>query len=127
MIILDRVLRERQAASQPIRVAMIGAGYMGRGLALQINRYTPGMELVAIANRTVSGAERAYSESGIESLQYVESQSALEDAIRKGQYSVTADAQLVCRAEGIDAIIEVTGEIEFGASVVLRQLIMASM
>ena len=122
MIILDRVLRERQEAGRPIRVAMIGAGYMGRGLALQITRYTPGMELVAIANRTVAEAERAYSESGIESLQHVESQAALEDAIRKGQYSVTADAQLVCRAEGIDAIIEVTGEIEFGASMVLTAI-----
>ena len=122
MIILDRALRERQEAGRPIRVAMIGAGYMGRGLALQISRYTPGMELVAIANRTVSEAERAYRESGIESLQHVESQAALEDAIRKGRYSVTADAQLVCRAEGIDAIIEVTGEIEFGASMVLTAI-----
>ena len=122
MIILDRALRERQEAGRPIRVAMIGAGYMGRGLALQISRYTPGMELVAIANRTVAEAERAYRESGIESLQHVESQAALEDAIRKGRYSVTADAQLVCRAEGIDAIIEVTGEIEFGASMVLTAI-----
>jgi len=122
MIILDRVLQARQATGKPIRVAMIGAGYMGRGLALQISRYTPGMELVAIANRTVAEAERAYSESGITAVQHVDSKVALEDAVNKGQYSVTDDAQLVCQAEGIDAVIEVTGEIEFGASVVLTAI-----
>ncbi len=122
MIILDKALQERQQTGRPVRVAMIGAGYMGRGLALQICRYTPGMELVAIANRTVAEAERAYQQSGIETVQRVDSQAALEDAIKKGQYSVSDDAQMVCQAEGIDAIIEVTGEIEFGARVVLTAI-----
>ncbi|VAW75262.1 Homoserine dehydrogenase, partial [hydrothermal vent metagenome] len=122
MIILDKALQERQQAGRPVRVAMIGAGYMGRGLALQICRYTPGMELVAIANRTVSEAERAYHQSGVETVQRVDSQAALENVIKKNQYSVSDDAQMVCRAEGIDAIIEVTGEIEFGARVVLTAI-----
>ena len=118
MIILDKALQEREAQGRPIRVGMIGAGYMGRGLALQILRYTSGMELVAIANRTVSEAERAYRESGVESVQFPDSQSALEDAVSQGKCSVTDDAMLVCQAAGIDIIIEVTGEIEFGAGVV---------
>ncbi|MGV6860091.1 MAG: NAD(P)H-dependent oxidoreductase [bacterium] len=122
MIILDRDLRKREDEGRPVRVAMIGAGYMGRGLALQICRYTPGMELVAIANRTLSEAERAYREAGIPSVQTVDSQPALEDAVRRGDYAVTDDAQLVCKAEGIDAVIEVTGEIEFGAGLVLTAI-----
>ncbi|HHH43556.1 MAG TPA: NAD(P)-dependent oxidoreductase [Gammaproteobacteria bacterium] len=122
MIILDRVLQQRQDEGRPIRVAMIGAGYMGRGLALQICRYTPGMELVAIANRTLSGAERAYREAGIASVQHVDSQSALEAVVHQGQYAVTDNAPLVCQADGIDAVIEVTGEIEFGAGLVLTAI-----
>ncbi len=122
MIILDRVLQQRQDEGRPIRVAMIGAGYMGRGLALQICRYTPGMELVAIANRTVTEAERAYREAGIASVQHVDSRSALEAAVHQGQYAVTDDAQLVCQADGVDAVIEVTGEIEFGAGLVLTAI-----
>jgi predicted dehydrogenase len=35
---------------------MIGAGFMGRGIALQIATATPGMELVAICNRSVERA-----------------------------------------------------------------------
>jgi predicted homoserine dehydrogenase-like protein len=39
MIIVDSTLRAREAAGNPIRVAMIGAGFMGRAIARQI--YTP--------------------------------------------------------------------------------------
>ena len=60
MIIVDRALEERERAGKPIRVAMVGAGFMGKGIALQIETATPGMRLVAIANRTVSRAREAY-------------------------------------------------------------------
>lgn len=122
MIILDKALEQREEKNTPIRVAMIGAGYMGRGLALQIQRYTPGMQLVAIANRTLAGAEKAYRQAGVESVRVVDNPLALEDAISKNQCAITDDAQMVCQAEGVDAIIEVTGEIEFGARVVMTAI-----
>ena len=52
MIILDKALEQRQKEGNPVRVAMVGAGYMGRGIALQIEKYINGMKLVAISNRT---------------------------------------------------------------------------
>lgn len=122
MIILDKALEQLEEKNTPIRVAMIGAGYMGRGLALQIQRYTRGMHLVAIANRTISGAEKAYRQAGVESVQVVDNPLALEDAIKNNQCAVTDDAQMVCQAEGVDVIIEVTGEIEFGARVVMTAI-----
>ena len=36
MIIVDRALQARAAAGNPIKVGMIGAGFMGRGIANQI-------------------------------------------------------------------------------------------
>ena len=66
MLIVDKALERRQQEGRPIRVGMIGAGFMGRGIALQISRYTKGMELVAIFNRSLDGARRAYREAGIE-------------------------------------------------------------
>lgn len=122
MIILDKALADLERRNKPIRVAMVGAGYMGRGLAVQIARYTRGMELVAIANRTVSEAERAYREAGVDAVSHVDSRPALEQAITSGKCSITDDAQLVCQADGVDAIIEVTGEIEFGAHVVITAI-----
>jgi len=43
------LLREREAAGDPIRVALVGAGSMGLGIAWQIGR-TPGMRLVMVAD-----------------------------------------------------------------------------
>ena len=122
MIIVDKALEELQRQNKPIRVGMIGAGFMGRGIALQIVAYVKGMQLVAISNRTLSSAERAYREAGIEEITPVSTTSQLEESIKRGKYAVTEDPSLICEAEGIDAIIEVTGEIEFGAQVVLSAI-----
>lgn len=122
MIIVDKALQRREAEGNPIRVGMVGAGFMGRGIALQILNYTPGMDLVAIANRTLSGAIRAYREAGVQDVEIVDRVEDLEDAIRRGRHAATDNALLVCQAEGIDAIIEVTGTVEFAARVVLEAI-----
>ena len=122
MIIVDRALAARAAAGNPVRVGMVGAGFMGRGIANQIVNTVPGMRLAAIANRTLANARRAYSEAGVDAVATVEDASALNDAIRRGQAAVTEDPMLLCRAEGLDAIVEVTGDVEHGARVVLEAI-----
>lgn len=122
MIIIDKALEQRQQAGNPIRVAMVGAGFMGRGIALQIFSAVPGMELVAISNRHLDGAKRAYAEAGVESVATVETVAQLEAAVAQGQYAVTEDAFLLAQAENIEAIIEVTGAVEFGAHLVLKAI-----
>lgn len=122
MIILDKILEQRHVDSKPIKVAMVGAGFMGRGVALQIVKYTLGMELVAISNRNIESARRAYKEAGIEEITTVESLGQLEEAIKHKKLAITDDAVLLCQAEEIDAVFEVTGSIEFAASVALEAI-----
>jgi predicted homoserine dehydrogenase-like protein len=122
MIIIDKALQARAEAGNPVRVGMIGAGFMGRGVANQIINSVPGMELVAISNRTLDAAKRAYSDAGIEAVQVVETVSQLQSAIAQGKYAVTEDATLLCQANDIDALIELTGTIEFGAHVVMKAI-----
>ncbi len=95
---------------------------MGRGIALQIATAVPGMEVAAIYNRHVEGARQTYAQAGIEETRLVETAVQLEEAISRGQYAVTDDALLLCRADNIDAIVEVTGTIEFGAQVILEAI-----
>jgi len=120
VVIVDAALEKREAEGDPIRVGMIGAGYMGRGIALQFLTPLVGLRLVAIANRTLSQAQRAYHEAGIDDVKVVERASQLEEAIRLNRHSITDDPAVLCEAGNIDAIIEATGEIEFGASVALQ-------
>ncbi len=122
MIIVDTALKARHEAGNPVKVAMIGAGFMGRGVANQIINSVPGMSLVAISNRNLASAERAYSEAGVEDFREVTSVGELEASIEKGVPAVTEDAMLLCQAGGIEAVIDVTGAIEFGTQVVMEAI-----
>jgi predicted homoserine dehydrogenase-like protein len=73
MIIVDTALQKRFEQGKPVRTAIIGAGYMGRGVALQIISAFAGMKLVAVSNRTLSEADRAYRQAGIDSVTTVTS------------------------------------------------------
>lgn len=120
MIIVDRALQARADAGNPIRVGMVGAGFMGRGIANQITNSVPGITLSAISNRSAAGARRAYEEAGVHGPVEVNTVADLDDAIRIGRPAFTDDAMLLARADGIDAIIEVTGAVDFAAGVVLE-------
>lgn len=108
MIILDKALAERAAEGRPVRVGIVGAGYMARGIAAHALALD-GMQLVAMANRTVEHARAILDELGV-------------PASSDGGVVVTDDAEAVCRAEDVDVVIETTGEVEFGAHVVLAAL-----
>jgi predicted homoserine dehydrogenase-like protein len=118
VIIVDRALEQRAAEGRPVRAAMVGAGFMGRGVVNQIVSSTPGMELVAIANRHVDGARRAYAEAGVEEVVGVSSGRELDAAAARGRPCVTDDAFALCQSDAVDVILEATGAVEFAAGIV---------
>ena len=122
MIIVDTALKKREAEGRPVRVGLIGAGFMGRGVANQIINSVPGMELVAISNRSIDSAKRAYTEAGAGEPAVATTLGRLQDAIASGKPVVTPNADLLADAERIDALVEVTGSVEFGARIVMRAM-----
>ena len=68
MILVDKALAEREQNGNPIRVAIVGAGYSGRNIAYQIIHSFPGLRLVAIANRTLTAAHAALAGAGVTAL-----------------------------------------------------------
>jgi predicted homoserine dehydrogenase-like protein len=117
MIIVDRALEDRQRQDQPIHVGLVGAGYMGRGIALAIATAVPGMRLAAVASRTVASAKRAYAEAGISEAEIATSVGALEAAIAARRPAIAEDPLDLCRAGNLDVVIDATGEVELGAHV----------
>jgi predicted homoserine dehydrogenase-like protein len=100
---------------------MVGAGAMGRGIAMQMLQHFPGLRLVGIANRTLANARRAYADAGIEPI-VVETVRELERVSDAGQYAITEDPAIVCDSPSIEVLIEVTGTVEHAASTVLRAI-----
>src|SRR3984957_16756391 len=122
MIIVDTALERRQQEGNPIRIGMVGAGYMGQGMAAVIERNMVGMRVVAIANRTVETAERAFADAGLEDSVEVSDQETLDTVVASGGRAVTADPLLLCRSPQIEAIIECTGQVEEGARTVTEAI-----
>jgi predicted homoserine dehydrogenase-like protein len=122
VVIIDSALSNRLAQGNPVRVGMVGAGFMARGVALQILTATPGIRLVAVANRTLAEAERAYRDAGVEPAGSVDTVSDLERAIDEKRYVVTDDPTVLCGAAQIEAIIETTGDVEHGARVAFEAI-----
>src|SRR3989475_10356722 len=120
MIIVDKALQAREEQGLPIRVGMIGAGFMGQGLTNQIVNSVPGMRMAAVYNRRPERAFHVYRYAGRDDVVSADSQSALDDAIRRGVPVVAEDPFAICRSSEIDVVVDVTGSVEFGAHIILE-------
>ena len=96
MLIIDAALKQREVENNPVKVALVGAGFMGRGLVNQVVNSTPGMRLVAICNRTQANAERAYLEAGVQRFTVVNNAVDLDRVVRAGGYAITSNYEAVC-------------------------------
>jgi len=120
VIIVDNALKAREAEGRPIRVALVGAGFMAQGLANQIVNSVPGMALVAVYARRRERAEALLAYAGVESVLLADDESALDAAIRAGDCGIVEDALALCHADGVDVVVDVTGSVELGCRVALE-------
>ena len=121
MIIVDTALERHIAAGNPpIRVGMIGAGFMASGVVLQTGGpFRDKIRIVAIANRTPSKAIDAYDAAGFPGAVVVDSAPALAKAIEAGIPAVTEDPMLVATSPHVDVVLEVTGAVDDALAPVL--------
>ena len=120
MWIVDTALKSRADQNKPIRVGIIGAGFMCQGLTNQITQSTPGMRVAAISNRRIGRAVDVFHYSGFEDVAIAGSQWELNLAVEGSKPVVTEDAMLIARSDVIDVLVDVTGSVEFGARVALE-------
>jgi len=122
MIIVDTALEQREKEGRPVRVGIVGAGYMGRGIATQLLKPPVGIRLAAISNRTLCKAEQALRDGGLTRFQKVVSAAELDQSVADSEVCVASDPLLLCDAANIDVVVDATSDMELGARVVLRAL-----
>jgi predicted homoserine dehydrogenase-like protein len=120
VLLVDNALKAREAEGAPIRVGMVGAGFMAQGLTNQIVNSVPGMRMSAIFNRRPERAAQVFEYAGCGEVATFSSQTALDETLRKGAPAVAEDPFLICRSSEIDVVVDVTGSVEFGAQVALE-------
>lgn len=122
MIIVDTALKRRLEANDPLRVGLVGAGFMGRGVALQIEQFVPAMKVVALANRDADRALDAYRLAGVDDAQVVDTVDAVNDMIATGRRPVVTDPALMASAMGVDVILDATSDVEWSAYVTMAAI-----
>ncbi len=121
MIIVDRALRSRAEANNPIRVGVVGAGFMVQGLTNTIVNSVPGMRVVAISNRHLERAISVFRYAGLEPA-IAESALGFEKLAAAATPVATENAMLICRSDYVDIVVDVTGSVEFGLHVALETM-----
>lgn len=120
MILVDTALKERAEKGKPVRVAIVGAGFMSQGLTNQIMHSTPGMRVVGVSNRNPGRALDVLRYAGCQDVVLAGTQRQFDDAVLANRPVATDDAMLLARSELVDVLVEATGSVEFGAHVVLE-------
>jgi len=99
-------LAARAAAGNPVRVGVIGAGKFGSMFLSQAPR-TPGLHIVGIADLDVARARQSCSRVGWPAERYAAG--SFQQAISDGNTYIGDDAEALIRADGIEIIVESTG------------------
>lgn len=115
---LARLGQLEQDRGHPVRVALIGAGQMGSGLAAQIGRI-PGLHLSVVADVDLDRASSAAARAGADTV--VDDPAGVARAVRDGATGVVDDAAAVSELP-VDVVVEATGVPNVGAGVVSRAI-----
>lgn len=102
-------LLEREAADNPIKVGVIGAGQMGTGMIAQISTI-PGMEVRGISDINLENAKRAAAAYNA-------------SAAKQIDIRVTTDFKEVIQSKDVEVIVDATGVPEVGAKISLETLL----
>jgi predicted homoserine dehydrogenase-like protein len=121
MILVDTALARLEATGWPIRVGLVGPGFMGAAIVRQIVTATQGMRIVAVANRHIESAIAAVRDVGLIPV-ICDTRREIERRIAASEVAVTADAEALATADGVDVVVEVTGSIEHAARVIVAAI-----
>jgi predicted homoserine dehydrogenase-like protein len=122
MILVDTILKKRARENNPIRVGVVGAGEMAKGLINQITKHTPGMMVIATYNRNLDKPIDAYKLAGIENFNIVESFSELESSLNSNIPVITQNIDLLIKSKDMDLLVDLTGSIKFSTFLTLEAI-----
>ncbi len=101
-------------------VAIVGGGFIGRGIVHRLER-TPGMRPAVVINRSIENGLLAFKVSGRNPDEVVISDDPeeLSTAIASRVPALSASPDAIGAVDGIDVVVEATGALDYGARVVL--------
>lgn len=120
MLKMNKRLGKLSKENKDIKVGIIGAGKMGKGLVNQMSRIK-GMIPALVVNRNVEKAINSLLSAGIGKEDIIVSNSIMDinAAIKKGKFVAAEYMDIVAKIDEIQAVVDATGVPETGALVAL--------
>lgn len=118
----ERLIQRERELGRPVRVGVVGAGQMGRGLIATIER-SRGMAVAVIADIEVERGVAAYAKAGRTEAATVESDLAEAAELIEAGRPVVIDNGLVMPTLPVDFVLEVSGVPEIAAQIALASLL----
>ncbi|MGI6160441.1 MAG: NAD(P)H-dependent oxidoreductase [Christensenellales bacterium] len=118
MLGLNNQLAALEERGDKVRLAVVGAGQMGRGMISQI-MHIKGMQVTVVADININAAVDALKIAGLSENDYeiVDTLSRANDCNERGKVALTQDAKIAIKANSVQAVVDATGVPDVGARV----------
>ena len=116
MLNLNKRLIQREEADKSIRVGVVGAGQMGKGLVSQVSLMR-GMNISIVSDHTMQKAVDTFLLAGIkrDDIACVTSADEATYALERGKFVACEDYEIINKCGLIDACVDATGNNDAGA------------
>lgn len=118
MLNMNRKLLKWEAEGKEIKVGIVGAGQMGRGMVVEMVKMH-GIKPAALSDIVIQNAISAFKMAGVAEDDIAEAKT-LEEANRlseAGRYVVTEDYHIVTHMNCVQCVVDVTGHTDLGAHI----------
>ena len=118
MLNMDKKLLKREEEGKVIRVGIVGAGQMGRGMVTQMV-LMKGITPAIVSDIKIENAVHAFKYAEVPDEEIVEAKTLEEAnaAMEAGKYVACEDANFVSQANLVECVIDATGVPDVGAKV----------
>ncbi|UFT98600.1 NAD(P)-dependent oxidoreductase [Radiobacillus kanasensis] len=123
MLGINRLLKQLADEGNYIKVGLVGAGQMGRGMISQIEKMK-GMRVVITADINVDNARKAYQLAGLSEEKIKQSSDEIEATsfIKQDGVVITNQIDLVTSIEAVDVVVDATGIPDVGATIAYQAI-----
>ena len=120
MLGLNYRLSALEERGEQIKVSIVGAGQMGKGMVSQMMSMQ-GMKPAIVVDINVENAIDAYKKAGVsgDGIKLVNSLKQANEWLENGKYIVTDKAEIATKANSIQAVVDATGVPEVGAKIAI--------
>lgn len=123
MLGINYKLKALEERGESIKVSIVGAGQMGRGMVSQM-MLMKGMKPSVLVDINLENAINAYKMAGLteDDFRVAKTLSEANKFIEEGKFVVTEDADIASKVDLVDCVVDATGVPEVGAKLALDSI-----